>query len=193
MSVCLCRAEAPAHVPLIPASAGLKSPALLRFDAEDRTFLFVRQHIQEAVRPLPHVADALPQVGQQRLAPQLLHLLVEQDPFDVAGAWDLARAQRADEDIALPLGQLVAGVEGHARHGNGRRPVDERILDAVLAEFLRLPRSGIGAAETDDRPAVVATGTDDVDLVAAVRTVFVLPELSGCRMNRQAERIAMSD
>src|SRR5262245_10223338 len=55
------------------------------------------------------------------------------------------------------------------------------------------PRSRVVTAEAHDRPSVVTSGDDDVDLVAAVRTVFVLPNRSAHRMNDEPERVAMSD
>src|SRR5262245_16994201 len=54
-------------------------------------------------------------------------------------------------------------------------------------------RPGILAPETDDRPAVVASRLDDVDLVATVGPVLVVPELSGLRMHDERERVAVSE
>ena len=153
----------------------------------------VGQQIQQAVRSLPHVADSLTQLGQQRLAPQLLHLLVEEDALEMARARDLAGAQRADEDIALPLRESVAGVERHAGDRDRRHPVDERRLEARVSRALDLPRPRIGAAVAHERPSVVGAGLEDVDLVAAVRAVLVEPHLAGARMHRQPERAAVSE
>src|SRR5690606_36199337 len=80
-------------------------------DPEHGALIFVRQDVQELVRPHAHVANALPQVDEQHLAPQLLHVLVEQDALHVAGAGNLAHAQAADEHVALPARELVARVE----------------------------------------------------------------------------------
>ena len=133
-------------------------------------------HVQQAVGALRHVAHALPQIDEQRLAAQLLHLLVEQDAVELARARDLAGAQAADEHVALPLRQLVARVEREARDRDRRRPVDDRRLEAFVRRQLRLPRAGVGAAVAHERPAVVLAGADDVELVAAVRAVLALPE-----------------
>src|SRR5262245_10313619 len=82
------------------------------FDAENRAVVFVGEQVQELVRTLPHVANSLPQIHEQHLAPQLFHVLVEQDPLQMPGAGDLAHAHAADEHVALPLRQLAARVEG---------------------------------------------------------------------------------
>src|SRR5262245_18874266 len=85
-----------------------------RFDAEQRPVVFVGDDVEQAVGALPHVADALVQLGQQRLAAQLFELVVEDDPFEFAVARNLAAARAPDEEVTLPGGQLVAGVEGQA-------------------------------------------------------------------------------
>src|SRR5262245_15242126 len=55
------------------------------------------------------------------------------------------------------------------------------------------PRPRVVPPEAHDRPPVVASGGDDVDLVAAVRTVLVLPDRAAHRMNDEPERIAMAE
>src|SRR5262249_29882207 len=46
--------------------------------------------------------------------------------------------------------------------------------------------------EADHRPAVVADGLDDVDLVATARPVLVLPQFSAFGMEREALRVAVA-
>ena len=164
-----------------------------RARSEHGAVVLVGEQIEQLVRPLAHVADSLSQIDEQHLAPQLLHVLVEQDALQVTRARDLAHAHAANEDVALPLRQLVARVEGHARYRNRRRPVDDRILEPFAREAFRLPRPRVGAAEAHERPAVVRSGFQHVDLVAAVRSVFVLPNGAGRRMHGQAERAAVPE
>ena len=71
-------------------------------------------HVQQAVGALPDVAHALVQFAQQRLAPHLFPLVVEDDPLNLSAARDLAFAHAADEDVALPAGKSVARVERQA-------------------------------------------------------------------------------
>src|SRR3954471_4419534 len=111
----------------------------------------------------------------------------------MAGVRHLADTHAADEHVALPLRQLVAGVERHARYGDRRHPEDERLLEAIVHRLLRLARTWIGAAVADDRPAVVRARLQDVDLVAAVGAVLVLPDFAGVRIGREAERAAMAE
>src|SRR5207247_1173898 len=59
--------------------------------------------------------------------------------------------------------------------------------------LFRLPRARVRAAVTHERPAVVATGLDDIDLVAAIRAVLVLPHLSSSRMDGESDRVPMAE
>ena len=60
-----------------------------RLDAQHRALVLVGDDVEQAVGALLHVANALPQIREQRLAAQLLHLLVEQDAVELAGSRDL--------------------------------------------------------------------------------------------------------
>ena len=111
----------------------------------------------------------------------------------MAGARNLASAHRADEHVALPLRELAARVERHPRDRDRGRPVDDRILEALARETLRLPWAWIRAAEAHERPAVVCAGFQHVDLVAAVRSVLVLPDRAGGGMHREPERAAVPE
>ena len=53
-------------------------------------------------------------------------------------------------------------------------------------------RARIIASEAHDWPSVIAAPHDDVDLVAAVGTIFVVPEHPGLGVDDEAQRIAMS-
>src|SRR5688500_17840979 len=54
-------------------------------------------------------------------------------------------------------------------------------------------RPVIIAPETDGRPSVVAPGQADVDLVAAVGPVLVVPQHARFRMNDQRQGVAMPE
>src|SRR5262245_58840069 len=111
----------------------------------------------------------------------------------MSGAGNLPGAHAADKDFALPLGKAVTRIKRHTRDGNRRHPEHYRRLELFVCGSLRLPRPLIGSSEADDGPAVVTSGLDDVDLVASIRTVLVLPDVAGSRMNRKPERSAMAD
>ena len=79
------------HTSAIGASTGIRRAARSRgssgsprLDAQHRAFVLVGDHVEQAVGALLHVANALPQIDEQRLAAQLLHLLVEQDAVELA-------------------------------------------------------------------------------------------------------------
>src|SRR5262245_13748448 len=56
----------------------------------------------------------------------------------------------------------------------------------------RLPRALISTAEAHDGPAVVTSGSDDIDLIPAIWPVLVFPHVAGYRMNCQSKRRSMS-
>src|SRR4051794_25571494 len=87
------------------ASVGFR-PCLGRdwFDAEQRAFVLVCEHIEETVRALPHIADPLLQIGQQVLLKN--HAVRVQDD-----ALEERASHAPDEDVALPPWKLVARVE----------------------------------------------------------------------------------
>src|SRR5262249_10084840 len=53
---------------------------------------------------------------------------------------------------------------------------------------LRLPWALISTSKAHDRPPVVTSGPDDVDLIAAIWPVLVFPHFACYRMNRQSKR-----
>ncbi len=55
-----------------------------------------------------------------------------------------------------------------------------------------MPGTLVRTAVTHQRPAIVASRLQDVDFVAAIGTIFVLPHLAGPGMHGQPERAAVS-
>src|SRR4051812_32831304 len=108
-----------------------------RFNAEQRPLILRRQHIQETVRPLTDVSDALLQVDQHGFAPKFLPSVIEFDPLNLAGLWDAAFTQAADEHVPFPVREAIARVERHARQADGWQPHNGRVLEAILRRPLR--------------------------------------------------------
>ena len=100
--------------------------------------------------------------------------------------------ERADEQAALPAREQVAGVERHAGGRDRRRPVLHRLLHAGLRACRRRSAAAIIDAVADHRPAVVLARLDDVDLVAALRAVLLLPELAVGGIEGEALRVAVA-
>ena len=101
--------------------------------------------------------------------------------------------ERADEEVALPLREGVAGVEGHARGRDRGRPLQHRRRHVrALAAGADLAAGDVFAAVGDLRPAVVAPGERAVHLVAALRAVLVGPQLAGERMHGRALHVAVA-
>ena len=82
------------------------------FDPKQRSVVLGGQHVEKTVRPLTHVADSLAQFPEQRLPVELFPLVVEVDSLEMTGARHLALPHAAGEDVALPLGETIAGVKG---------------------------------------------------------------------------------
>src|ERR1044071_1744380 len=109
----------------------------------------VRDHVERAVRPLAHVADALVAVGEQVL---FAHHAVA---FDDQPHQTFLH-QRADEYIPAPRGEGRPRVELRARRRDDRVPVVDRLLQALArGDVARDRLARILFAVGDDGPAVV--------------------------------------
>src|SRR5687768_8104432 len=104
----------------------------------------------------------------------------------------LKAREAADEQIALPPGQTVAGVEHHARQRDRRDPDGDGLLHSFAIPDRRDRVAGVLASKRHQRPTVVLAGLNQIELVAALRTLLSLPELTGCRMEAQALNVAMA-
>src|SRR6185503_1385723 len=178
----------------IPSSPFTEAPSLrrgVRLEPNDvarlARELIVDSDIDEAVRALANVANTV-FADQQRLA--IRHdVPVDREAHELP----VVGRHAADEDVALPVRELVARVQHEARDADRRH--EERLR--LLHSFLVAGRVDLGAervvrAVTDDGPAVVLALLDDVELVAALRTVLALPERVGGPVEVEALRIAMA-
>ena len=163
-----------------------------RLDAEEHGVVLVGQHVEIAVGPLPHVADPLPELGEYRLAPDLLAPAVEHDAIDVAGAGHPALHHRADHEVALPRGKVRTVVERQPRRPDRRPPEHRGILELRPPWRLGHPYPGVLAAVGSERPPVVRARPDDVRLVAPLRSVLGRPQLAGLGMPRQTELVPVA-
>src|SRR5688572_10015419 len=163
----------------------------LRIDPEQRRLIFVRQHVQRTVRADTHVADALMQLSQHRFAPDLFPALVEHDAVDLSGARHLAFPQSADKQIVLPRRHAIVGIERHPARGNRGYPDDDWHLHPVTGGLVGNARAHVAASVRDNRPAIVLAGTNDINLVTAIRPLFGCPHLTSRRVHREAKLIAV--
>src|SRR5262249_47081691 len=160
-------------------------PLFCRRDAENPTRGAVGGEPERAVRPVADIANAFAQPLQEALL--LDHLVaVELEPRQ-----ELAD-QRADEEVAAPGRQQIAGVERHPGRGDRGHPVLERLLHALLVRALVDFGAAVVDAVADHRPAVILALLDQVDLVAAPRPMLVLPQLSGHGVEREPLGIAVA-
>src|SRR5690554_4862402 len=85
------------------ANTPLRSTPPARSDLDQR---IAGEHVQRAVRSLPHLADPRVELLEQ--------LLLGDDPFAVEHEPDeMAPGHSADEQVAAPLREQIAGVERH--------------------------------------------------------------------------------
>src|SRR5262249_32212283 len=160
-------------------------PLFGRRDAENPTRGAVGGEPQRAVGPVANIANAFAQPLQEALL--LDHLVaVELEPRQ-----ELAD-QRADEEVAAPGRQQIAGVERHPGRGDRGHPVLERLLHALLVRALVDFGAAVVDAVADHGPAVILALLDQVDLVAAPRPMLVLPQLSGHGVEREPLGIAVA-
>ena len=102
-----------------------------RLDLNHRSVVFFRQNVNQSVRSLADVSDALMEVLQDRFPAQFPQFLVEDNALHSAGAGNPPALDAADKDIALPLRELVARIEDQARRRDARVPGDPGRLDAL--------------------------------------------------------------
>src|SRR5437763_7204982 len=94
------------------------------FHAQQCSVVIISQQVQQTIRALPHFANTLPQFPQHRFAPDLFHLVVEDDALHVPRARNFTCAHGADKDTTFPLRKSVACVHGHSSNRDGRNPCD---------------------------------------------------------------------
>ena len=104
------------------------------------------------------------------------------------------RRQRAQEQVALPARQRIAGVEGHAAESRRFRPHVVRLLHAGRRRTLRSGHrtTAVVDAVRDDRPAVVETGLRDVQFITAHGPVLGRPQLARHRMQGRTLHVAVA-
>src|SRR5690606_36008955 len=111
----------------------------------------VGQQVEQAVASLLHVANALVQLAE-------IAILARRATVLYLEAHQSARTKRADEEVAFPFLEDIAGVKHGARGRDHRIPVIHRLLHAflcgALADFLARVVDAVG----DDWPAVIASG-----------------------------------
>ena len=154
----------------------------------------IREQVKQPVRALAHLADALLQREQQRLAPAGQALRGQRY------AVKLRCAQAADKGVTLPVAEALAHVERQTAWRNAGRPVQPRILHArrrraceYRPESVAGPFSAVGPSVGDHWPAVIPAGFHDVDLIPAQRAVIDAPQRPCAGMHRHPRRIAYAE
>src|SRR4029079_17153019 len=82
------------------------------FQSKERAVVFSRQHVQQTVRSLTHVADPILELPEHRLAVQLFPLVVEIETHQLARSRHFTLPHPTCEDVPLPGREAIAGIEG---------------------------------------------------------------------------------
>src|SRR5690606_10589942 len=145
-----------------------------------------RQHPQSAVGTDLDITQALLALGQQPL--------FTYDPVPIQRQpRKMPTGKTSDKQTAFPGRRRIGVVKGHPGRGDHRIPIVDglehplRLGDPGADRF-----TGIFDAICDDRPAVVAAGFWNVELIPSARTVFVGPQSLCNRMNGCALHVAMA-
>src|SRR5580698_2623292 len=107
-------------------------------------------------------------------------------------AAQMLERQRPHEKIATPRWKLITAIHRESRRRDRRRPINHRLLEPRALRIRRNIRPGIVHAISDDRPAVVPACHDDVQFIAAARTMLCFIKPSALYIEEQALRVAMT-
>src|SRR5688572_7740704 len=144
--------------------------------------------VDRAVRRLAYIADAYVERHEQRLAPfGLRRRLIERH------ALHLLSAQRANEEVPLPLRKAIPGVDQDARGADRRHPEHHGHLHAwAPPRLIRHVIRVIDLSERDQWPPVVAARDQPIQLVTAHRADLGGPHLARVRMPREPLQVAVA-
>lgn len=107
-------------------------------------------------------------------------------------AGQVLAGQRGDEEVVFPFRNETSRVEVHPARRDGWIPIVARLFGALELGPSAVDRGAIVVGSVGDQwPSVIEAGLDQIDLVAALRTVLPVPQLPGRWMNGQALGIAL--
>ena len=100
------------------------------------------------------------------------------------------RGQSTHHQASLPILEGISRDEGRTAYPDRWRPGIDRRSDPAGGMILR--DAGAIVVDTDGilRPAIMATLADDIDLIATLWAMLMLPDLAGDRMDSQSLWIA---
>jgi hypothetical protein len=87
-------------------------------------------------------------------------------------------AEAADQEVALPLGELLLGVEEEAGCGDGRRPELEGLFHPIPLPGLVDGGAAVLDPVPDDGPPVVPSREDQVELVSSLGPMLRGPDIA---------------
>src|SRR5829696_6593910 len=163
-----------------------KTPGGLGHRCESDDHSAVNAEVQQPVWPLHHIADAPTLPDEEALFAENTLCLHRE-------THERLRHHATHEHVVSPSGERRAGVEDHAARANRWSEVLDWPLHIRSTRQTFPNRTArVFHSVADERPSIVPTAADDVDLVAAARPVFMLPQFFACWIERDSLRIPMS-
>src|ERR1700733_6190065 len=104
----------------------------------------------------------------------------------------MLKRQRPNKQIAPPRWKLVTAIYRESRRCDRRRPINHRLLEPRALRVRRNIGAGIVHAIGDNGPAIVPARHDDVQFIAAARTMLGLIKPSALCIEDQALRVSMA-
>src|SRR5258707_13920634 len=100
--------------------------------------------------------------------------------------------QRTYEKIAPPCWKLVTVIHRKSRRRDRRRPIDHRLLESRALGIRRNIGTGVVHAIRDHRPTIIPARHDDVEFIAAARTMLCFVKPSALCIEGHALLVAMA-
>src|SRR6267154_2342370 len=107
-------------------------------------------------------------------------------------AAQMLKRQRPNKKIAPPRWKLITAIHRESRRRDRRRPIDQRLLEPRALRIRRNIGTGIVHAISDDRPTIVPARHDDVQFIAAARTMLCFVQPPTLYIEDQALLVAMA-
>src|SRR5580700_3219353 len=104
----------------------------------------------------------------------------------------MLKRQRPNKKIAPPRWKLITAIHRESRRCDRRRPIDHRLLEPRALRIRRNIGAGIVHTVSDQRPAIVPARDDDVEFIAAARTMLCLVKPPALFIEDQALLVAMA-
>src|ERR1700690_145939 len=106
-------------------------------------------------------------------------------------AAQMRERQRPEKKLPPPRWKFIPAIYRQSRRCDRRRPIDHRLLEPRALRIRRNIGAGIVHAVSDHRPTIVPTSHNDIEFIAAARTMLCFIQPSALYVEDQALLVAM--